>query len=345
MIFQFTSQDLVLSGNIGGVTIDEINQHAGSFNMFEKLTAQTLSQAGSFDQTWNISDDIGFKSTIFDNAQIGNEGGEGIVCDPGSGGGDFRQKCRFTGIGETHQTHIRQDFELQLNILFFTGLAVVGNSGSRPSVGFESGVAEPPVTAFGNDKSIVIVNQVTEDFSGCQIPGEGSRGNGNYNVLAVFSVFVSSQAVLPPAGLIMTLVGNIMQGGQVRIDLQDNIAAMTAIPAAGSALGTIFLPQKSNAAVTAAAGFYVDGGLVDEFHRSGAQSPAVSALISGSGCLIGLPFLFQPRFIHGLDDIVTEFSAVGTGVAPGHDQLLFELTGDIQRHLELAGMLRITDVV
>ena len=87
--------------------------------------AQTLSLMCPLNEPGNIrSDETKIADT--DNAEIRFEGSKRIIGDFRSGRRDYRYKCRFAGIGQTDQTYIRNQFQLDVEVIFFTSFAGSG---------------------------------------------------------------------------------------------------------------------------------------------------------------------------------------------------------------------------
>jgi len=68
---------------------------------------------GAFNEAGHVGDDVGFLVGLFtygDDAEVGLEGGEGVVGDFGLGGGDARDEGGFAGVGIADQTNVREEF-------------------------------------------------------------------------------------------------------------------------------------------------------------------------------------------------------------------------------------------
>src|SRR4030095_14460373 len=64
------------------------------------------------------------------------------------------------------------------------------------------------------------------------------------------------------------LILEVEQRGHAEVDLEDDVAAVTAIAAVRPALGLVLLAQAAEAAGAAVGAAHLDLGLVDEFHES-----------------------------------------------------------------------------
>ncbi len=62
----------------------------------------------------------------------------------------------------------------------------------------------------------------------------------------------------------MVFAGEIEQSALVRIGFEDDMGAVAAVAAVGSALGDVFFASEGDAPVSAVTGLHMDFGFVDE---------------------------------------------------------------------------------
>ena len=104
------------------------------------------------------------------HAQVGLEGGEGVVGHLGLGRGDRRDEGGLADVGEPHQGHVGHQLELDVEPPLLAPLALLGE-GRRPAgVGEEPGVAPAPPAALGGQPPVPRARQVAQ-----QRPVVGSR--------------------------------------------------------------------------------------------------------------------------------------------------------------------------
>ena len=82
--------------------------------MTQKTIAQTVTLMGAFNQARNIGHDK-FPLVHIDNAQLGFQGGEGVIGNFRLGPGYGRQESRLTRIGQAHKPRIGHQFQAQPN--------------------------------------------------------------------------------------------------------------------------------------------------------------------------------------------------------------------------------------
>jgi hypothetical protein len=74
----------------------------------------------SFNQPGHICHNKGTKVTQVNYAQVWFQCGERVVCDLGPGCGNGGDEGRLAGVRKSHQTDVGKQFELQLQLKFFT---------------------------------------------------------------------------------------------------------------------------------------------------------------------------------------------------------------------------------
>jgi len=97
----------------GVADVDEVEQEAGALDVAEELDAEAGAEVGAFNEAGHVGDDVGFLVGFFtdgDDAEVGLEGGEGVVGDFGLGGGDARDEGGFAGVGIADQANVREEF-------------------------------------------------------------------------------------------------------------------------------------------------------------------------------------------------------------------------------------------
>jgi hypothetical protein len=104
------------SGRPGVGDIDQVNQQAGALDVAQKLGAEAGAEVRAFDEAGHIGDDEGLLLRLLadgDHAEVGFEGGEGVVGDLGPRGGDARDERGFAGVGVADQADVGQQLQFQ----------------------------------------------------------------------------------------------------------------------------------------------------------------------------------------------------------------------------------------
>ena len=102
--------ELVADGAPGGgdvldIGVDQVEQDAGALDMAEEAVADPGAFGRALDQPGNVGQDE-IDALVADDAELGVEGGEGIVADLGLGVGDGVEEGRLAGIGQADQAGV-----------------------------------------------------------------------------------------------------------------------------------------------------------------------------------------------------------------------------------------------
>ena len=115
-------------------------------------------------------------------------------------------------------------------------------------------VAEAAFAAFCKGEC-VLVRHVDYQPSALIVVDESSARHLNDQVGRAFAVATAAAAFLTVFGEVFALVSEIGEGGEVVVDLQNDVAALAAVAAVGTARGNIFFAVKCDGTVAAVAAF------------------------------------------------------------------------------------------
>jgi hypothetical protein len=90
--FEFAEEDVEFLAMVLAVGGYEEEEDGVAFDMSEESVAEAFAFGGSFDDAGEVGDAEGLSVAVFDHAELWGEGGEGVVGDPGFGGGDAGQE-------------------------------------------------------------------------------------------------------------------------------------------------------------------------------------------------------------------------------------------------------------
>ena len=159
---QLLVDDLEVFDRVGAAgcvgDVDQMNQQAGALNVAEELGAQAGAEMRAFNEAGHIGDDEGLLVGLLadgDHAEIGFEGGEGIIGDFGLGGGDAGDERGFAGIGIADQADVGQQLEFEPIKAFLAGAAQLVLARGLMGAGGKVLIAAPAATAFGDDQALV----------------------------------------------------------------------------------------------------------------------------------------------------------------------------------------------
>ena len=94
-----------------------------------------------------------------DDAEIGLEGGEGVVGDLGFGGGEARDERGLADVGVADEAGVGEETEFEAVGALFAGAAELVFARGLVGAGGEVLVAASAATAFGDDDGLVGVGR------------------------------------------------------------------------------------------------------------------------------------------------------------------------------------------
>ena len=246
---QFVEQDLVLAQDsvgradsafqVVGRGRNEEQQDSVAFDMPQETESQTFAFGCPLDDSGDVRHAERLFVAIGDNAQLRRKCSERIVGYLGFGGADYREERRFACIGEAHEAHVRQNLELQDDVLFLTRLA-----GLRVTRGLIGGSAEMPVSqssaaAFEQNYLLPVLFDLAEELARVAVIHDRPAGHLDDLVLPIFAEGAGLAAVTAVCGHDMLLILQVQQRPQVAVSAQDDMSATTSIASVRAAFGHV----------------------------------------------------------------------------------------------------------
>ena len=102
-----------------------------------------------------------------------------------------------------------------------------------------------------------MLGEVGQDAVGLDVRRRGPDGHLQGDVAGILAGHVPAGAVDAAQGLIVPLVAEVEEGGQVGVGLQVHVASLAAVAAVGAAARHILFLAEGDGAVAAVARFYV----------------------------------------------------------------------------------------
>jgi len=263
--------------------VNQMKQHPRAFDVPEELNAEAMSKMRPFDQPRNIGDDERLVAAIYRNhAELRFERRERIVRNLRPGCGNAGDQCGLAHVRVAHQAGVGQEFELQPQRFFFAESAILRFMRHAVRSGLEEGIAMASASALSDQDPLVGLGKIVEQFAGGVVVDLGAGRDRNIEILAVTPVTVAAFAVPSAFGAEDMVESEFEKRVLVGIRDEIDVAAVTAIAAAGTALRDELLPPEGNATVPAVTGFDCNFGFVDErglFDRLNRDESARGALI------------------------------------------------------------------
>ena len=192
---------------------------------------------------------------------------EGIIGNFRPGGRDTRNERGFPHIGKTDQADISQQFELHLQLPFLAIHALLREAGGLMCGRFEVSVAFSADAAFGCYEDLSGFGQVGQNFSGFKVFDDGSRRNNYDQVFRAAPGSVVAGAMPAVFGKLMLLVFQIQQGMVASVCTDNDITALAAVSAVGSAFGNKLFPPETYAACSAVSTPHIYLCFVNKLHQ------------------------------------------------------------------------------
>ena len=127
-------------------------------------------------------------------------------------------------------------------------------------------VAHAAGPALGDDEPLIGLTDVGDDLAGVMIGDNGAQGHRDDAISAISAVHLLAHAVAAVLGPVVRVVGEVEQGVDGGVANEDDIAALAAIAAIGSALGDVLLAAHADGPVASLAGADEDCGAIEKQH-------------------------------------------------------------------------------
>ena len=244
-----------------------MDKQTAAVDMTQEVMAQACTLCSTFDNTGDIRHHEADTLFHIDHTQVRIQGGKVVVGDLGPGIGRDGEQGGLTHIGETHQTHVCQQLQLQNDVTLLAGCTLLGKTGYLTGGRGKVGIAPAAAAALRDDK-ILAGGHIHDDGIGSSIPDNGTSGHLDDQRLAALAVPVAALAVDTGLCAVLTLIAKIQQRRHIVIDSQNDAAAMAAIAAIGAAGCHIFLPVECHRTVAASAADHGNSNFIyKHFHN------------------------------------------------------------------------------
>src|SRR5258708_7610151 len=135
-------------------------------------------------------------------------------------------------------------------------------------------VASSAASALGDDDGFVGVGEVVDELAGVVVVEEGAYGDFEGGVLAGLAGAVGAEAVAAALGLVLGVEAEVDEGVVAEGGGHEDVAAVAAVAAGGTALGDKFFAPEGHAAVATVTGFDTNSCLINKHAISSVQACA-----------------------------------------------------------------------
>ncbi len=245
--------------------VDDVQQQCRALDVAQELVAQALALCGALDEAGDVCHDEGAVVAV-DHAQVGHQGGKGIVRDLGARSAHAGDEARLAHGGHADERGVCHKLHLELDPALVCRLAQLGEGRGAARRSDEVRVAAAAVSTLEGADALAVVGEVRDLLDGVHVlvqqADDRAHGHLEDEVLAMGAVTARTLAMRAALRLEMVLVAVVDQAGDGAVSLEDNGAAVAAVAAVRSALGDLCLASEGSTARTAVTGLDVDANLV-----------------------------------------------------------------------------------
>ena len=232
-----------------------MHEQAAAVDVPQEIVAKARAFGRTLDNTGDIGHDERHALIHIDDAEIRVQRGEVVVCDLRAGIGRDGQQRGLADIREADKADIRQQLQLQHDLVLLAGQAGLGKARHLTGRRGKMLVAPATAAALAEDK-VRIVGHILDDLVRCGIAHDRTARDLNDKVLAALAGAARALPVLTGCRSIFALVAEVHQRGEVVVHAQDDIAALAAVAAVRATCGHIFLAVEGNGTIAAVTGLH-----------------------------------------------------------------------------------------
>ena len=107
---EFAKEYFILMLDVELFAADHEKKDGIAFDMAEEANAEAFAFAGTLDNARNVGDAERVVVAVFDDAEVGYQGGEWVVGNLGFGRRYHAEKGGLACVGEAHKAYVGQDF-------------------------------------------------------------------------------------------------------------------------------------------------------------------------------------------------------------------------------------------
>ena len=174
-----------------------------------------------------------------------------VIPDPGLRAGDDGEDAALPNVRISHQPHVRDGLQLHLqrdNLLFRSRFGKVRR---LPGCGGEMVVSPSAPAAVQQDPGFPGGVHVRHHPAALRLPDDGPYRHLDDQILALSAAAHPAHPVSAVFRCVFALESEIQQGVHVFIRVEQDVSALSAVPAVRSAVLDIFLPVEAGGSVSA----------------------------------------------------------------------------------------------
>src|SRR5262245_61466015 len=246
-----------------------MDEHLRTIEMLQKTIAKPAAFVGAFDEPRHVRDDEAAVVAERNHTKVWYQRREGIVGNLGPRGGDARDERRFSSVGKSHQPHIGEELQMELQLLRFPRRAFF-----EPARGAVSGADEPRVPApadatLREEHPLAGIHEVADEHgfvAGLRrfLIDQRADRYSQIDIIGVAAGAIRTLAVTAALGVELAI--EAIGDERVEMGTGEGIdrSALATVAAVRSAARNELLAPEAHGAGAAGAGLYEDVDFVDE---------------------------------------------------------------------------------
>ena len=238
---------------LGAGDVDKVYQQSAAVDMPQEIVPESRALGSALDDAGDVRHDKGAALVDIHHAEIGEKGGEVIVCDLRVSLAHDGKQCALAHVGETHEPYIGQKLQLKGDIVALAGQTGLGKA--RHLTGrCRKVLVAPAAPAAARDGIVFAVGHIVHDAAGLGIAYQCAAGHADIKAVPVPAGAALALTVGAVSGNVLALVPEVHQGGHIVVNDKNDVAALAAVASVGAAGRDVFLAVEGDCAVAAVAG-------------------------------------------------------------------------------------------
>ena len=245
--------------------VDDEDQERAALDVAEELVAEAAVLVRAFDEARDVGHHDAVEAVgVVDHAHVDVEGRERIRRHLRTGGREEIGQGRLAGVRVTHQADVGDRLEHDAEPAFFARVARGRATRGLVDRALEVHVAQTALAAGEKHDAFAVLGEFGHEAMGAFLEDLRTRRHRQDQIVAVGTRALAALAGRAIAGATVRLPAVSLQVAFVTVTDQDDVAALAAVTAVGSALRDEFLATEADAAVASVTGLQFNLGFVDK---------------------------------------------------------------------------------
>ena len=265
---QFALEDAVVVPRLAVFAaghVDDEDQERAAFDVAEELVAEAAVLVRAFDEARDVGHHDAVEAVgVVDHAHVDVQGRERIRRHLRTRGREEIGQGRLAGVGVTHEADVGDRLEHDAELTFFARIARGRATRGLVDRALEVHIAQAALAAGEKHHAFAMLGEFGHEAVGAFLEDLRARRHRQDQVAAIGTRALAALARSAIAGATVRLPAVGLEVAFVTVADQDDVAALAAVAAVGSALRDEFLATEADAAVAAVTGLQFNLGFVDK---------------------------------------------------------------------------------